>query len=170
MTVGVRPVQPGEYQRAGDVVVAAYEALPGAHNSSRYAAELADIDRRVRQAEVFVAVDEEEDVIGCVTLVPDATSPWAELLADDEAGIRMLAVDPECQSRGVGQLLLDACIDRAETLGRAALFLHSTPWMNAAHRLYQRNHFVRVPERDWRPDPDVPLLAFRLDLSRSVGQ
>jgi hypothetical protein len=36
--------------------------------------------------------------------------------------------------------------------------------MNAAHRLYQRNHFVRVPERDWLPDPDVPLIAFRLDL------
>jgi ribosomal protein S18 acetylase RimI-like enzyme len=169
MTVGVRPVQPGEYRRAGDVVVAAYAALPGAHNSGGYTAELADIGRRVREAEVLVAVDG-EDVIGCVTLVPDPTSPWAELLADDEAGIRMLAVDPECQSRGVGQLLLDACIDRAGTLGRAALFLHSTPWMNAAHRLYQRNHFVRVPERDWRPDPDVPLLAFRLDLSRSVGQ
>ena len=169
MTVGVRPVQPGEYRRAGDVDVAPYQALPGAHNSRGYAAELADIDRRVREAEVFVAVDE-EDVIGCVTLVPDAMSPWAESLADDEAGIRMLAVDPECQSRGVGQLLLDACIDRAETLGRAALFLHSTPWMDAAHRLYERNHFVRIPERDWLPEPDVPLLAFRLALGRSAGQ
>ena len=39
--------------------------------------------------------------------------------------------------------------------------------MDAAHRLYQRNHFVRVPERDWLPEPDVPLLAFRLALSRS---
>lgn len=170
MTVEIRPVQSGEYRRAGEVVVAAYSALPGAPNSGGYAAELADIDRRVKEAEVFVAVDEEEDVIGCVTLVPDATSPWAELLADDEAGIRMLAVDPQCQSRGVGQLLLDACIDRAERLGRAALFLHSTPWMDAAHRLYQRNHFIRVPERDWLPDPDVPLLAFRLAFGRSAAR
>jgi ribosomal protein S18 acetylase RimI-like enzyme len=169
MTVGIRPVQPSEYRRAGEVVVAAYAALPGAHNSGGYASELADIGRRVKEAEVFVAVNE-VDVIGCVTLVPDATSPWAELLDDDEAGIRMLAVDPGCQSRGVGQLLLDACIARAETLGRAALFLHSTPWMNAAHRLYQRNHFVRVPERDWLPDPEVPLLAFRLTLSPLAAQ
>jgi GNAT superfamily N-acetyltransferase len=166
MEVRVRPVQPGEYQLAGDVVVAAYAALPGAHNSGGYQAELADIERRVKEAEVLVAVDG-EDVIGCVTLVPDSTSPWAELLADDEAGIRMLSVDPHRQGRGVGQLLLDACIARAVELGRTGLVLHSTPWMQAAHRLYLRNHFVRLPERDWVPDPDVPLIAFRLDLAAS---
>jgi ribosomal protein S18 acetylase RimI-like enzyme len=164
MEAQVRPVQPGEYERAGEVVVAAYAALPGAHNSGGYAIELADIDRRVKEAEVLVAIKGEE-VIGCVTFVPDSTSPWAELLAEDEAGIRMLAVDPACQARGVGQLLLDACIARAGELRRAGVFLHSTPWMSAAHRLYQRNHFVRLPERDWLPDPDVPLVAFRLDLS-----
>jgi ribosomal protein S18 acetylase RimI-like enzyme len=163
MELQVRPVRADEYRRAGEVVVAAYEALPGAHNSAGYAAELADIDRRVEEAEVFVAIDG-DDVIGCVTLVPDATSPWAEMLADGEAGIRLLAVEPACQRRGVGQLLLDACVSRAVELGRKGLLLHSTPWMNAAHRLYERNGFARLPERDWLPDPDVPLLAFRLDL------
>jgi len=164
MDVEVRPVRPEEYRRAGDVVVAAYAALPGAHNSGGYATDLADIDRRAKEAEVFVAVDG-DDLVGCVTLVPDSTSPWAELLADDEAGIRMLAVDPVCQGRGVGQLLLNACIARAAGLGRAGLSLHSTPWMNAAHRLYERNHFVRLPERDLLIDPEVPLIAFRLDLT-----
>jgi ribosomal protein S18 acetylase RimI-like enzyme len=160
----VRPVHPGEYRRAGEVVVAAYAALPGAHNSTEYSLELADTECRAKEAEVLVAVDG-KDVVGCVTFVPDSTSPWAEQLAEDEAGIRMLAVDPACQGRGVGQLLLDACIALAEDLGRAALLLHSTPWMNAAHRLYQRNHFIRLPERDWLPVPDVPLMAFRLNLS-----
>ena len=45
------------------------------------------------------------------------------------------------------------------------MFLHSTPWMEAAHRLYGSMGFVRVPERDWLPVPDVPLLAFRLALT-----
>jgi hypothetical protein len=37
--------------------------------------------------------------------------------------------------------------------------------MTAAHRLYERSGFRRVPERDWTPTPEVPLLAFRLDLT-----
>jgi hypothetical protein len=40
--------------------------------------------------------------------------------------------------------------------------------MTTAHRLYEQAGFVRVPERDWRPVPTVPLLAFRLALARST--
>ena len=37
--------------------------------------------------------------------------------------------------------------------------------MATAHRLYERLGFVRTPERDWSPSPDVDLLAYRLPLS-----
>jgi ribosomal protein S18 acetylase RimI-like enzyme len=133
--------------------------------SGGYEKELADVARRATEAEVLVAVDGDA-LVGCVTFVPDSANPWAEELDDGEASIRMLAVDPAVQGRGAGRALLDACIQRASGLGRSALFLHSTPWMSAAHRLYQQAGFVRVPERDWLPVPDVPLLAFRLDLPR----
>jgi ribosomal protein S18 acetylase RimI-like enzyme len=166
MTLEIRPVQPDEYEAAGRLVVAAYEALPGNHMSGGYAEELADVARRASEAEVLVAADGR--LLGCVTFVPDASSPWGEMFEDDEAGIRMLAVDPAAQGRGVGQALLAACLERARQLGQAGLFLHSTPWMTAAHRLYQRSGFQRVPERDWLPVPDVPLLAFRLDLGRGL--
>jgi ribosomal protein S18 acetylase RimI-like enzyme len=164
----VRPVRPEEHRLAGQVVVAAYRALPASHMLGGYADELADVGRRSREAEVLVAVDR-AGVVGCVTFVPDRSSPWAERLETGEAGIRMLAVDPTGQKRGVGRLLLAACVDRSVTRGSSGLFLHSTPWMTAAHRLYERNGFVRVPERDWLPHPDVPLLAFRLDLSVEAG-
>jgi hypothetical protein len=36
--------------------------------------------------------------------------------------------------------------------------------MTTAHRLYERNGFVRVESRDWQPVPEVPLLAFLLEL------
>jgi ribosomal protein S18 acetylase RimI-like enzyme len=131
--------------------------------SDDYARELADVERRASEAEVLVAVDDR--LVGCVTFVPDATSPWAELIEDGEAAIRMLGVDPSAQGRGVGRALLGACLDRACRLGRAAVFLHSAPWMQAAHHLYDAAGFVRVPARDWVPRPEVPLLAFRRDLS-----
>lgn len=163
MTLEIRAVKPDEYEAAGLLVVAAYQALPGNHMSGGYAQELADVAARAVEAEVLVAVDER--LLGCVTFVPDAFSPWAEMLEADEAAIRMLAVDPTLQGRGVGQALVDACVERARPLGRGGVFLHSTPWMTAAHRLYLRSGFRRVPERDWTPVPEVPLWAFRLDLS-----
>jgi ribosomal protein S18 acetylase RimI-like enzyme len=160
----IRLVRPEEYDRAGRLVLAAYRALPGQHLSVGYADELAAVDRRALEADVLVAVA--DDVVGCATFVPDGSSPWAELLEGDEAGLRMLAVDPACQGRGVGAALLDACIDRARARSRSALFLHSTPLMLAAHHLYERAGFVRVPDRDWTPEPDVPLWAFRLELAQ----
>lgn len=159
----IRPVRPEEHAAAGALVVAAYRALSGTALSDSYAEQLADVDARAREAEVLVAVDGAE-VLGCVTYVPDAASPYAQLLGPEEAAIRMLGVAPALQGRGVGAALLAACVERARVSGRVALVLHTTPSMSAAHRLYERAGFVRLPERDWYPNPDVPLLAFRLSL------
>jgi ribosomal protein S18 acetylase RimI-like enzyme len=163
--VEIRPVQPAEYQRAGDIVVAAYRALAGHELEADYAAQLGDVQGRsaTATAEVLVAVDGEV-VLGCVTFVPDASSPWAELVQADESAIRMLGVDPAAQGRGVGRALVGACVERTRALGHRALFLHSTPWMQSAHRLYESAGFARVPSRDWLPVPEVPLLAFRLEM------
>jgi len=158
----VRRIRTEELSRAGRLVVAAYQALPGAHLSPDYAAELAVVDRRAAEADVLVAVD--GGLVGCVTFVPDASSPWAELLDEGEAGIRMLAVLPSKQRRGVGRRLLDECVTTARQLDRTALLLHTTPWMSAAQHLYATAGFERFTERDWAPVPEVPLLAYRLAL------
>jgi len=39
--------------------------------------------------------------------------------------------------------------------------------MLAAHRLYRRLGFVRVPERDWEPVPGVVLWAFGIELGQA---
>ena len=164
----IRPVRPEEYERAGRLVVTAYEALPGQHLREEYARELADVAQRDIDGEVYVALDGEDegddagDLIGCVTFVPDDTSPLAELLEDGESGIRMLAVAPSAQGSGVGRALLDRCVSRGRELDRAGIILHTTPWMPAAHHLYETAGFERIPERDWSPVPQVPLLAYRL--------
>jgi GNAT superfamily N-acetyltransferase len=160
----VRPVRPEEADAAGQVVVDAFCAVAGLPMTDDYAEELSDVKGRAAVSEVFVAVDG-DDVVGSVTFIPDADSPFAEDVRDGECGVRMMGVAPTAQGKGVGQLLLDAVLGRARDLGRAAVFLHSTPQMNAAHRLYERNGFVRTPERDWFPIPGLSLLAFRLDLT-----
>jgi ribosomal protein S18 acetylase RimI-like enzyme len=161
----VREVRDDEADAAGELVVAAYRAIGAGPpiEGHPYEDELRAVARRARQAVVLVAVDG-DGLLGCVTYVPDKESPLAEDLGEGEAGIRMLAVDPAGQRRGVGAALVGVCIDRARAAGMRRVFLHSGAWMEAAHRLYQALGFRRVPERDWTPEPAVPLLAYALDL------
>lgn len=148
----------------GDLVVAAYGAIGANDEDDDYVPVLRDVARRAREAVVLAAVDDENGaLLGCVTYVPDPANPWAEHLREGEASIRMLAVDPAAQGRGIGTALVEACLDRAHDDRRTAVFLHSLPIMTAAQRIYARLGFRRVPERDW-VFPDFLLLGFELDL------
>ncbi len=163
--VVVRPVEPQEYGAVGDVTVAAYGRIAGYSPSEGYETELRDVAGRAETAEVIVAVDGAGRVVGGVTFVADF-GPLAEFEGTDESGMRMLAVDPAAQGRGVGRLLAQACIDRAREDGRARLVLHTTRAMTAAHRLYRGLGFRRVPERDLRTPGGLALEAYVLELGR----
>jgi len=86
----------------------------------------------------------------------------------DEAEIRALAVRPQVQGQGVGRQLLIRLIERASGLGVRHLVLCTEPGMRAAHRLYEQAGFVRLPERDWSPAPEVALLVYGLRLDRGT--
>jgi predicted N-acetyltransferase YhbS len=160
----IRPVRPEEADELGAITVTAYTDLPGHVPEPDYEAELADVATRATQAEVLVAVDDDGTVLGGVTFVPDGDNPMAEHGVEGATSIRMLAVTGSAQGRGVGEALVWACLDRSRECGAERVVLHSTDWMQAAHRLYLRLGFVRRPDLDWRPVPDIPLLGFSLDL------
>jgi len=161
----IRPVRPDEHKALGDLTVDAYAAIdPATVDADDYADELRDVSGRVAGAEVLVAVDGGGTVLGGVTYVPGPDSPWAEFTEPDGAGIRMLAVAPEAQGRGVGEALSRACVERARLGGRGQVLLHSTDRMIIAHRLYERLGFVRDVSLDWEPLPGFWLRGFRLRL------
>jgi ribosomal protein S18 acetylase RimI-like enzyme len=161
--VRLRRARPADREAAGDVTVAAYSGFTRGPDDP-YVARLRDAASRDREAELWVATpDDGDEVLGTVTICPDG-SPWRELARPGEGEFRMLAVAPEAQGRGVGAALAGLVVDRFRELGAAAVVLSSLPEMAAAHRLYARLGFVRVPERDWRPIPDVSLIAFRREL------
>ena len=163
MAIVIRPPGPAELAPLGDLVLAAYESLGALEGDDEYVPELRDVARRAREAVVLAAVDDATGaLLGCVTYVPDPANPWAEHLREGEATIRMLAVAPTAQGRGVGTALVAACLERARAEGRRAIFLHSLPIMEAAQRIYARFGFRRVPERDW-VFPDFLLMGFQLD-------
>ena len=55
---------------------------------------------------------------------------------------------------------MTACLERAAQDGRTTMVLSTDPRMHAAHRLYSRLGFSRLPERDWSPLPGIDLLVY----------
>ena len=162
----IRPVRPDEYARLGEITRDAYMVLEGHVNEPDYERQLADIGSRAAAAStiVFAAVDDGGEILGGVTYVRDQQSPMAEFQLNGVASIRMLAVDPAAQGRGVGRRLSETCIERARADGAKEVILHSTPWMTTAHRLYTRLGFERDPALDLTPTPGIDLMGFRLEL------
>jgi ribosomal protein S18 acetylase RimI-like enzyme len=165
----VRAALPGEYPDAGRITAEGYHAddllrRPDGLIDNKYEARLADADRRAREAELMVAVDDGK-VLGTVTWCPP-TSPLRELATrPDQAEFRMLAVAPAGRRRGVGRALVYACLDRARAESMHEVLLSSLPQMTAAHALYREFGFVRAPELDHSPKAQVHLWAFRLSLN-----
>jgi ribosomal protein S18 acetylase RimI-like enzyme len=163
----VRPALDDELDEAGRVVARAYRA--GGSTPDPYLEVVADARARAAEGEVLVAVDDDGTLLGSVTfaLPPSAL---AELARPDEGEFRMLGVAASAQGRGVGEALVRACVERSREAGKAGVVLCTQPWMQAAQRLYEREGFVRDPERDWSPVPGVDLLAYRLCFDASTAE
>jgi ribosomal protein S18 acetylase RimI-like enzyme len=160
-SVSVRTAGPGDHATIADLTVGVY--VGGGLASSGYAAELADVAGRADRAELLVACDEDDRVVGSVALV--LSGDFGEITrSDDEAAFRMLVVDPTARGRGIGDLLVRTCLARARAGGKRRMVLSTDPRMTAAHRLYHRLGFTRLPERDWSPAPGVDLLVYARDL------
>jgi ribosomal protein S18 acetylase RimI-like enzyme len=156
----IRSARPDEYERIGELTVRVYLAEGYTRAGSHYLGVLADVAGRAEKAEVVVAVDETDRILGTVTYAGYG-SPYAETAtAPDEAGFRMLVVDPATRGQGVGDALVRWCIERARQDGARVLRLSTQAGMAAAARLYARLGFVRTPDLDWTPEPDVDLLTY----------
>jgi ribosomal protein S18 acetylase RimI-like enzyme len=164
--VTVDRATPADFGRIAELTVAVYR--DEGYGGEEYLPQLADVAGRAGHAELLVARDggragRTGDVVGSVALALEGE--FGEVLtADDEAGFRMLVVDPAARGQGVGELLVRACIDRARAGGKHRMVISTEPRMRAAHRLYERLGFTRLPERDWSPMPGVDLLVYAREI------
>jgi GNAT superfamily N-acetyltransferase len=163
----VRDVRREEQEALGALTVAAYRALLGENMGAGYAAELADVAGRATLVDVLVAVDDHGELLGGITYIP-GPGPMAWFTDAGEAGMRMLAVDPAAQGRGVGGALVSACVQRAVASRKTRLLLHTTQPMVVAHRLYDRAGFRRDPDHDEVVEGGLLLLGYALDLGGRV--
>jgi ribosomal protein S18 acetylase RimI-like enzyme len=159
--VAVVAARPEDFDEIAELTVRVY--VDGGLASRGYAAELADVAGRADRAELLVVREADGRMVGSVALVLAGT--FGNVTAsDDEAAFRMLVVDPAVQGRGIGELLVTTCLDRARTAGKRRMVLSTDTRMTAAHRLYRRLGFTRLPERDWNPEPGIDLQVYARDL------
>ncbi|WP_432835414.1 GNAT family N-acetyltransferase [Dactylosporangium sp. CA-092794] len=158
----VRPIAPGDYAEVSRLTVAAYRADGQLEAAPEYGTVLADVAGRAAAAEVLVAA-EDGVVLGAVTFTLPG-GDYAEVSRPGEAEFRTLAVDPSAQRRGVARALVQACIDRAASLGCHALVICVRRSSSAAFALYGGFGFERDATLDWSPVPGVDLLGLRLAL------
>jgi ribosomal protein S18 acetylase RimI-like enzyme len=166
--IEIRDARQDEFDELGDIRVGAYLADGFLSPQSAYADRLRELGADGLD-HVLVAVQPNGSSRGRIigTVMLQGWPQGGEILAGpDEAEIRALAVSPDARGTGVGRALLAAVIERAGSEGIRHLVLLTQPEMKAAHHLYDRAGFSRLPERDWSPEAGVDLLAYGLILSR----
>ncbi len=159
----IRDAEPTDLPAVGELRVTAY--LTGKHMSehSGYEPRLRSLGADGK-GDVLVAVADSGEITGTVMLQgwPDAGQL---VTGPGEAEIRALAVAPAEQGAGLGSALLKAVIDRARERGVENLLLFTQPDMRAAQHLYEREGFVRRPERDWVQTPGIHAARLRAGAS-----
>lgn len=157
----VEPARPEDFPAIARLTVDVY--VGGDLATDAYTPQLADVPGRAARSDLLVVRDADRGIVGSVALV--LTGDFGEVTtSDEEAAFRMLVVHPDTRGRGIGELLVATCLDRARAAGKRRMLLSTDPRMTAAHRLYARMGFRRLPERDWSPLPTIDLLVYAREL------
>jgi GNAT superfamily N-acetyltransferase len=117
----------------------------------------------VYPAEQIVA-EQGDTLVGTVLLFPAGTvltTPDGVSVTLALPEIRLLAVAPAVRGQGIGAALIKECLQRARQAGAKAVTLHTTDLMRVAMQMYERMGFVRAPELDFHPVPEVTIKGYR---------
>lgn len=115
-----------------------------------YLDEIEDVASRDAVSEVLVAIDA-GTILGSVT-IPNPGERLLTTSAPDEMDVRLLGVSGEARGKGVGETLMQYCVDVARDRGARRLVLQTGDQMVKAHRLYERLGFKQIPEKEFMID------------------
>jgi ribosomal protein S18 acetylase RimI-like enzyme len=160
--VRIREARAEEFDRIGELRVAAYRADGFLSETSTYAETLRVLGMD-GTGEILAALDGDH-LLGTVMLM---TWPHGgEVLRNPGEGeIRALAVASATRGRGIGRALLAAVMQRAAAREVRELLLLTQPEMRAAQHLYLKAGFRRLPGRDYEYAPGHRLFAFGMPMA-----
>ena len=133
----IRDVYPGELAEIGELRLAAYRTDGFLTPESSYALRLRELGSDGLGV-VLVAVESDSGPPLGTVMLQSWPHAGKVVQGPGEGEIRALAVRHEARS--------------------------TQPDMKAAQHLYEKAGFIRLPERDWAPEPGDPLLAFGMQI------
>ena len=166
----LRDAHPQDQDAIREVTLASYAQYadvmpPFAWNE--YRKNIIETLARVAPPVEQIVVERADEILGTVLLFPAGTA----LVAPDESihvfkfpEVRLLAVAPSARGQGIGAALMRECIARARRTGAEALTLHTTDMMQTAMQMYERMGFVRMPETDFFPTPEIIIKGYQYAL------
>jgi len=164
----IRDAREGDRDAIREVTLAAFQqyAEVMAAHWERYRQGILNALADVKRAEQIVA-ERDGAIVGAVLLYPSGvvfSRPDGSRVTLEYPEARLLAVAPTARGRGIGEALLRECIRRARRSGAATLTLHTSDFMQAGKRMYERLGFVRASELDFHPSKDLTVMGYRLPL------
>ena len=162
----IRNAGPGELDEVSLLLRAAYQQYENVirpEGWKLYLEDIVDVRSRLEESELIVA-EMEHRPVGCVTLYLDASKSFPEAWPEGWAVVRLLAVHPDFRGKCVDHALMEECINRCRRAKIKVIGLHTTEVMDIARHMYERMGFVRIPEHDFHPAPDVTVMAYYLKL------
>ena len=148
--------------------MAAYASLPAATESG-YTDKLRDAAARDREAELWVAVGDEDEVLGTVTVATTAR-PGVRSAAATRASSGCWRSRPPRRARASARRWCELCIDRFREVGAPGIVL-STLHADVGRRTGSTSGTASsaLPSATGRRSPGVDLVAYHLDLAAMSG-
>ena len=131
----MRKAEPADARSISEVLSQAFAAYKPRYTAAGFSATTpaaARILDRLHEGPVWIALDQDR-IIGTVSV----------LLTGSQCYVRGMAILPEAQGRGAGQLLLQTVEQFARDAGATSLTLSTTLFLDRAIRLYERFGFRR---------------------------
>lgn len=167
----VREAHANEFSKLGELMVAVYsqlEGFPGPDEIPDYYESLKNVGEFTKspKTKLIVAVSREGKIDGGLVYFGDMRYYGAgeeSTLRQKAAAFRLLAVNPQIRRKGIGKLLIGACLEQARKEGFEYLMIHSTEYMMDAWKMYERMGFERFSEIDFVKN-DVKVFGFKYKL------
>ena len=136
-TVEIRKIEPTDNQAVGALitkVMTEYDCVGEGYSIND--PEVSNMYQSYNQTgATFFVVEKESEIIGCAGIAQLADGD------EDTCELRKMYFYPEARGLGLGQKMLDICLDAAKKIGYKKCYLETVERMHRAKKLYLKNGF-----------------------------